>query len=421
MAVKSKRGLFYPWKEELRTEHKEKKKIFTHELGKQGRLLLTVYTLFLFSEALSGTFVNVYLWKENSGYSLIGWYNISFFSAMQITFMLTGKWVKQYNKMSCLRTGIALAASFYLLVLLLGDKAASLIIPLGFLQGVGQGFFWFSFNIVLFEITNRENRDKFNGLSGVFGSLVGMAAPLAAGYTISKMSGLTGYTVVFSVSLGIYVTGVMVSFFLEKRKSGGSFTLPQTYQVFTRSKTWKLVFLAMIGQGFNESVFSFLVGLLVYISTKNEWKLGIYTFITSAVSFVSFYIVGKVIKTTWRARALLLGTILMSISTIPLFFDLNYKTLLFMGIGVSLFSPLFYIPAVSVVFDAIGKSKNSAKWKVENIVIRETGLNVGRLCSLTIFLLLISWRDDAFILSGLLLAVNLALLVTWFFLSKVRV
>jgi MFS transporter, YQGE family, putative transporter len=420
MAVKLKHGVFYQWEEGLIKGDKHKKKLFHNDLGSQGRLLLTVYTLFLLSEALSGTFVNVYLWKENSGYSLIGWYNVSFYSAMQVTFLLSGQWVKAYNKMSCLRTGIAVAALFYLLVLILGDKASSFIIPLGFLQGVGHGFFWSSFNIALFEITNRENRDKFNGLSGVFGSLVGMAAPLAAGYTISRMTGLKGYTVIFSVSLGIYISGVVLSFFLKKRDSDGTFSIAQTYQVYNRSRTWKRIFFAMVGQGMNESVFNFLIGILVYIATKNEWKLGIYTFITSGVAFLSFYIVGKLIKPSWRSKSLLIGALLLSASVLPLFYEVSYKTLLMMGIGVSLFSPLFYIPAVSIVFDAIGKSEDSAKWKVENIIIRESGLNTGRLISLGIFLLVIQWREDALILNSLLLTVSLALLITWYFLSKVR-
>ncbi|MBP1930387.1 MFS transporter [Ammoniphilus resinae] len=421
MAIKTKHGLFYRWGKALNEVPDDKRTLFHTELGSQGRLLVLVHTLFLLSEALSGTFVNVYLWKENVGYALIGWYNVSFFLAMQITFMMSGKWVKVYNKMSCLRTGIAVAASFYLAVLLLGDLAPKLIIPLGFLQGVGHGFFWFSYNIVLFEITNRANRNKFNGLAGVFGSLVGMTAPLGAGYLISEMTGLKGYTTIFAISLGIYVGAVILSFFLRKRKSGGTFTLTETYTVYRRSRTWKKIFLAMIGQGANESIFNFLVGLLVFIATNTEWKLGMYTFITSAVAFVSFYIAGKFLSSKWRSQALLLGTILTTLAVVPLFFELNYTTLLIMGIGISLFSPLFFIPAVSTIFDAIGKSSQSAQWKVEYIIIRETGLNIGRLITLGIFIALVHWRDDALVLNTLLLAASIVQLMTWYYLKKVHV
>ncbi|RXT14698.1 MFS transporter [Ammoniphilus sp. CFH 90114] len=421
MTGKSKHGLFYHWGVNIKEATEEEKKLGDSEIGSQGRLLLLVYTLFLLAEALSGTFVNVYLWKEKNDYSLIGWYNISFFIGMQITFMLSGKWVKVYNKMSCLRTGIAVSSAFYLGVLLLGKKAVSFIFPLGFVQGIGHGFFWFAFNIVLFEITNKVNRDKFNGLAGVFGSFVGMVAPLGAGYLIAKMTGMKGYYTIFAVSLGIYVCGVILSFFFKRRKSGGEFSLANTYRVYKKSKTWKRILNAMIGQGITESVFNFLIGILVFIATSNEWKVGVYTFITSGVAFFSFYLIGKFIKPKWRSTSLFWGTLLMSVSVLPLFYEVNYTTLLIMGIGISLFSPLFYIPAVSIVFDSIGRSKETAQWKVEYIIIRETGLNIGRLLSLGLFIALVTWREDALVLSGLLLAVSLAQLITWAYMRKIKV
>jgi YQGE family putative transporter len=416
----SKHGLFYHWGVDLRQAGQGKKNIGDTVLGSQGRLLLLVNTLFLMAEALSGTFVNVYLWKETNDYILIGLYNLSFFVSMQLTYMLGGKWLKEFNKMSCLRTGIVVSASFYLSVLILGEKAASFILLLGFLQGIGHGFFWSSFNIVFFEITSRENRDKFNGLAGVFGSFVGMISPLAAGYLISRMTGTKGYMTIFAISLGIYIGGVILSFFLKKRKSVGHYSIWEPFKILRRDDTWKNIFKAMIGQGMNESLFNFMVGLLVFIATQNEWKLGIYTFITSGVAFVSFYVVGRVIRPAWRSKALFIGTFLMAVSVLPLFLEVTFTTLLIMGIGISFFSPLFYIPAISTVFDAMGKTKNSAKQKVEYIIIRETGLNIGRLLSLGAFLLLVSWREDPIVLNSLLFAVSIALFITWFYLRRVK-
>lgn len=289
MRMKARRGLFYRW-------NPADKAILKQHLGPQGRLLLIVHTLFLLAEALSGAFVNVFLWKKAGDYALIALYNIAFFVAVQFAFMFSGKWVKVYNKMSCLKAGIAIAAAFYLFVLFLGDNAVRYIVPLGLLQGVGHGFFWLSFNIVLFEITSRENRDKFNGLAGVFGSFVGMAAPLIAGYFISVMTGATGYYMIFALSLAVYIAAAIFSVFFNRRKSGGQFSIRETRLIFQRDKTWRFIFLAMIGQGFNESVFHFLIGILVFVATNNEWKVGVYTAITSGVAFFSFYVAGKFLR-----------------------------------------------------------------------------------------------------------------------------
>src|SRR5699024_7704018 len=71
---------------------------------------------------------------------------------------------------------------------------------------------------------------------------------LTAGYFIALLSGTTGYYLIFSISLGIYIIGAILSAFLHKRKSGGKFSLKQTYTIFQKDRTWRLLFCAMIGQ-----------------------------------------------------------------------------------------------------------------------------------------------------------------------------
>src|SRR5690554_6135232 len=133
------------------------------KLDHQTSLLLIVHGLFAIANALSGTFVNVYLWKVSNDFALIGWFALSNQVANVITFWLAGKWVKEHNKMNSLRLGVALSAGFYLLVLFLQKEAVDYVLVLGSVQGMAAGFFWLAFNVVYFEVTGPGNRDKFNG------------------------------------------------------------------------------------------------------------------------------------------------------------------------------------------------------------------------------------------------------------------
>lgn len=83
---------------------------------------------------------------------------------------------------------------------------------------------------------------------------------------------------------------------------------------------------------------------------------------------------------------MLIGSIMMSVAVIPMFLDTNYTTLLIYGIGTSIFAPLYFIPLTSVVFDLIGINEDSANLRDEYIVIREIGLNLGRMFSVLIFI-----------------------------------
>ena len=52
------------------------------QLDREAWLLQLISGLFAASTALSNTFVNVYLWKINSQFSLIGWFNLVGYVAM---------------------------------------------------------------------------------------------------------------------------------------------------------------------------------------------------------------------------------------------------------------------------------------------------------------------------------------------------
>ncbi|MBD0380061.1 MFS transporter [Paenibacillus sedimenti] len=388
-------------------------------LDSQTILLLVVQMLFSIANALSGTFVGVYLWKAKNDYALIGWFTLSTHLTMAVTFWLAGKWVKEHNKMNCLRAGVAVSACFYMLVLLLGSNSYHYFVGLGMVQGISSGFFWLAFNVVYFEVTNPDNRDRFNGWAGLLGSGAGILAPWISGMLIVGLGDVTGYRLIFSISLGIFVLGVIVSFFLKKRKIQGTYEWFLPVRCLKQAETpWKRVFLALVAQGFREGVFGFMIGLLVYIATASEASLGRFILITSTVSLISFWMVGKFIKPRLRKGTMLVGAIMIVAVIVPFFWKMNYTTLLIFGIGAALFLPLYSVPMVSAVFDLIGANESSAKQREEYVVLRELGLNTGRVLGVLLFISVVSWSTAPLVLTVLLLLIGSSSLVSWFFMRK---
>lgn len=408
-------------------KHKVNRRLLDHEmtlehpkkLTKNTALLLIISALYTVSVALSDTFVNVYLWKIEKNYLLIGWFNLIQYLAILIVFIISGKLTKKVDRIVLFRLGVTFLAVFYLMVLLLGNASSEYYILLGLLIGIGEGLFWFSFNILYFEITEPENRDNFNGWNGLFTSSSGIIAPFLAGWFIAHKSGVTGYRIIFFISLAIFFLAAILSFFFYKRKSRGEYRLKEAFQETVKKGDWRNIFFAMIAQGVREGVIIFLVGLLVYISTENEFSLGTYTMIISAVASVTYFLVGKYIKSEWRNTSMMIGTILMAIVVIPMFINTNYTTLLIYGIGTSLFAPLYFIPLTSKTFDVIGRDKKSAELRSEYIVVRETGLNIGRIAITGVFLILIKYFGTEY-LQYLLLVSGSSQIFAWYFMKKVR-
>jgi YQGE family putative transporter len=388
-------------------------------LERQAILLLTVNALFAVANALSGTFVGVYLWKAKHDYAVLGWFALATQIAMGITFWLAGKWVKEHNKMNCLRLGVMVSAAFYMLVLWAGSNAIHFVFGLGIVQGIASGFFWVAFNVVYFEVTNPFNRDRFNGWAGLLGSGAGIVAPWVSGMLIVRMVGESGYRLVFSLSLGIFVLGVIVSFFLKKRKAVGTYEWLLPLRSIRRKGTpWRTVSLALAAQGLREGVFGFMIGLMVYISTASEARLGSFVLMTSAISLVSFWVTGKFMKPRYRSGAMLLGAAVMTATILPFFWRVNEQTLVIFGIGTSLFFPLYSIPILTSVFDLIGGDAESASRREEYVVLRELSLSVGRMLGVILFIAVVSWSTSTLVLNALLLVIGSSALISWWFMRK---
>ncbi|QNK59841.1 MFS transporter [Paenibacillus sp. PAMC21692] len=386
------------------------------KLDKQAALLLIVQALYGVANALSGTFVPVYLWKASESYMLIGWFTFAQFVLGGLTFWVAGKWVKEHNKMNSLRVGIALSGVFYCAVLLLGTTAKTWAVPLGALNGIAMGMFWIACNVVYFEVTEPDTRDSYNGWAGLLGSMAGIFAPWISGLLITTMQGEKGYRIIFSLSLAIFAVSVVLSFWLKKRKVEGTYDWLYGFrQLAKKGNSWRRMFLAIMAQGVREGVFMFLVGLTVYIATRDESKLGTYSLITSLIALISFWAAGKWLKPHRRLTGMLIGVVMISLVILPLFWQVSYTTLLLFGIGTSLFMPLYIIPMTSRVFDLIGESRESASHREEFVVLREAGLTLGRMVGLSAYLIVLPITDSPRAITWLMLGVGVVPIAGWWF------
>ncbi|APO44794.1 MFS transporter [Paenibacillus xylanexedens] len=388
-------------------------------LGRQSILLLGVNGLFALAGALSGTFLNVFLWKSRPDYAMLGWFTLSQQLAIGLTFWLAGKWVKEHNKMSALRLGTALSGIFYMIVLWAGSKAVDWIWPLGILLGCSLGLFWIAFNVVYFEITDRENRDLFNGWVGLLGSMTGIIGPWFSGLIITRMTDNTGYRLIFTVSLVIYVIAVVFSFFLKKRKVSGTYRWSEPWiQLSKRDSPWRTLGLGLFAQGAREGVFAFLIALLVYLATAQEYKLGQFSLITSAVALVSYWAAGKWFKPQYRSKGMFIGALILLVVLLPLLWKVTYGTLLIMGIGSAVAMPLYVLPMISAGFDMMGTSGENVEKRVELVVLRELCLMLGRLCGLAIFIVTVLNAPSLRMLTWLIIVLGASPLIGWIFMRK---
>lgn len=388
-------------------------------LGRQAVLLLAVQGTYAAANALSGTFVPIYLWKASQSYALIGWFSLAQHLVSGMTFWIAGAWIKSHDKMAGLRAGLVGSGLFYLIVLLLGTSASRYAVPLGALNGLAVGLFWLAYNVVYFEITGPENRDRFNGWAGLLGALSGMTAPWLSGTVIGLTGGTRGYRIIFAASLAMLAAAAAGSFFLKKRRAEGRFAWSHGWRLLrTPGNPWRNIVPALAAQGLREGVYVFLLGLLVFLATGKERSLGNYALWTSLASLAAFWLAGRFLRPQHRRWTMLAGAAAVSGMTAILFKDVHYATLLTAGIGTALFMPLYVIPMTSAVFDLIGSTREGVKRREELIALRETGLIAGRIIGLVIYLIVVAYTQSTAALTWMLLAVGASPLAGWLFIRR---
>ncbi|MBS7719197.1 hypothetical protein KIN07_15085, partial [Vibrio cholerae] len=92
----------------------------------------------------------------------------------------------------------------------------------------------------------------------------------------------------------------VLSFFLSKRECEGRYEVTQVLKERRIDKNWRRITRAHFFQGLREGTFIFVISVYVYLATDSELALGKYSLVNSAVSFVCYYLVARMLKKEWR-------------------------------------------------------------------------------------------------------------------------
>lgn len=350
-------------------------------------LLLLIGGLYSIGLFLSNTFVNVYLWRQTENFIVIAIFHLAIAVSKPVTFIFAGKLTKKIDRVIVLRLGVIFLSLFFLTVLLLSERAASFNILLGMLIGIGYGFYWLAFNVLTFEITEPYNRVFFNGILGSLQSISGMVGPLLAGTIILHMETNIGYMTIFTMSFILFLTAVMLSFFIKRRETDGLYNLRLAFNEVDKNDNLKHVFIANFFQGVRDGVFIFVISIWIFITTNNEFSLGLFNLILNVSSLIVFLILTTTMKEENRKRLILIGSIVVSFAILFLLFELSFQRFMLYALVIGISYPIIIVPFHAITYDVIGKSYDAKNLRIEYIVLLEIFTSVGTILSISLFIL----------------------------------
>jgi MFS family permease len=368
---------------------------------RESRLYLLMMALYTFGSTMSGLFINVFIWKLHSSFTLLAVYSMIYSLVVVLSFPLCAKLARRRSPMASLRLGILCFIVTYALVLYLKELSGDFIWLIGFGIGLGSSFFAIGMHMQALDSTRDAGRDRFLYLSNLLNSLAGIAAPLVSGFLIDRFTGMTGYYFVFSTTLVWYLLAVLVSMRIK-----GKFIAKesQLWNVWKKpSREWRGMYWITMGSGFVEGVYqTFLITMMGYAIVQNELSLGGIATFAAVVSVLTSLVLSKVSKPEYRFRIYALGALLVCASSVWLSLQMVFAALVvytvLSNVGMNLISTSFY----AWTYASFEKDPEYEARRLDYVVIREIPLGVGRSIGLVVFLLL------QYYVQGSVLAVSFA-------------
>ncbi|MCL6593257.1 MAG: MFS transporter, partial [Alicyclobacillus sp.] len=232
--------------------------------------------------------------------------------------------------------------------------------------------------------------DQFYGLNGLASAVAGIVAPPLAGALVrweDRFGGLSGYHVLFGLSLALFALAAAVSWRLPPHR------LPvvpwrRVWGLGWRQHPeWRLTLWGCGVYGLREGVFVFLIGLLMYVATGSELRVGEFLLLQGVLSALSYTAVSRWVRPANRLLVLGLGAVGMALTACLFWLPLSPHTLWWYGAGTAVSLPLFLAPLQAVVVDtAAGVARRRVHEVAGHVVLREAFENAGRVAGVGVFL-----------------------------------
>ena len=228
---------------------------------------------------------------------------------------------------------------------------------------------------------------------------------------------MTGYKVVFAITLVIFLVLILISLTLRCKNYAGKLNYKKAF--FGNCEEWRIIRKSTVFWGFRDVIIVFIINILIIETTKSELSLGKLTLIASLLSSVAYILVQKVVKPPRRRLAIIIGSLGSFFAVLGLAVEVIYVTLLLYVIVDAIFIPFYLIQLNSSTYNVINRAHDE-DMRIEYMINRDIMLNTGRIISAGILLIMLNISADATVLQGFLIFIGLAPAVSGHFLRKLR-
>lgn len=359
----------------------------TEKLGKNAKALMICEIINSVIDLFLSTFLVAYLLNitnENIGYIAI--YYIIDYAITAISMYILGFFLKKYNIANIYRIGIFLKCVFVIIIVFLKQNIQNYIVPIAFILGVSETAYWGPCDNLVGYVTNNKNRTKYTANKKIIRSIVKIVMPLILGTSIEllsfyKVSGFVMFLAIIQVIISLQIK--------IKNENKEKFNLKiflKSIKNNQKNRRLKVIYKAAILYGVLLNIIPTLITIIIIMTFKTNFQLGVLNTIFSICSMLSVYIFKKYYNKKKIKKILIICGLLSVISVISLLINIGKIEVILYNFVSSIF-----IIILEVIFN-IERFNNfdngiEEKYIIENQTFINIIMQAGRIIGYSLLLI----------------------------------
>lgn len=238
-----------------------------------------------------GLFLPIFLYTIfNRNFSLVIYYYMASLFLYTLTVAFGARFLNTFGFRRALRLSLLLGALNFVTLYFVTSQNYLYLIPLNIIiLTFFRVFHWIPYQVDFAKFTDRKNRSREVGLLAASTSILGIATPFVAGFTIAEF----GFGTLFLLGIFLYLLALIPLVKIPQTREKFSWTYKETWKQFFSSKRKKIIF-AFAADGAEN-----VVGLIVWpififnILKGNYLEIGTISTLIITVTVIMELIVGK--------------------------------------------------------------------------------------------------------------------------------
>ncbi len=319
-------------------------------------------------------------------------YYIIIYSILSLGNIFLGNFMKRnpQKRVVIYRVGIIVKSIYILIIFIFKEKISQYFIIVAIFYGIAEALYWGTHDVMSIEIVDNNTRKKYMTIKRILSKLVSIIVPIILGTSIEMTSFTNMAIYIFILTL----IQILISLYIDANKFGikgknekyslKNYINDLSYnQKDKLNKMCKLAFL----YGIIMDTIRVLVVIIIIMTFKTSFNLGILTTVFSICSMLSLYMFNKLYKKSYAKLVLIFCVIPVVIGVIGLLLNISKTTLIIYNftysITICILEVMFKIKADNIVNDC-----SLEKWILEYHTFIEGFMDIGRVVGFSLLLVI---------------------------------